>query len=109
MFRVMVLMNISGFTYETDENGILQSVSIEAYGGNVYDATPAGLMQLSLYAFAGAEKGHICLNRTLMNVTDRLKERTQEPFTAGVDGVTVEYAYRSADNWYRLTMTRNET
>lgn len=109
MFRVMVLMNISGFTYETDENGILQSVSIEAYGGNVYDATPTGLMQLSLYAFAGAEKGHICLNRTLMNVTDRLKERPQEPFTAGVDGVTVEYAYRSADNWYRLTMTRNET
>lgn len=109
LFRVMVLMNISGFTYETDENGILQSVSIEAYGGNVYDATPTGLMQLSLYAFAGAEKGHICLNRTLMNVTDRLKERPQEPFTAGVDGVTVEYAYRSADNWYRLTMTRNET
>lgn len=109
LFRVMVLMNISGFTYETDENGILQSVSIEAYGGNVYDATPTGLMQLSLYAFAGAEKGHICLNSTLMNVTDRLKERPQEPFTAGVDGVTVDYAYRSADNWYRLTMTRNET
>lgn len=103
-----LLMNVPPFDYETDENGRLQRVSIEAYGGAVYGAVPTGLMQLTLYAFAGAEKGHICLNHTLMSVTKRLTGRPQEPFTAGVDGVTVEYEYRSADNWYRLTMTRNE-
>ena len=54
--NTFLLMNVPPFGYETDENGRLQSVSIEADGGAAFGARPTGLMQLALYAFAGAQK-----------------------------------------------------
>lgn len=63
-------------------------------------------MQLALYAFAGAQKGHICFNRAIMDVTKRLKAQPQEAFSTVVDGVAVDYQYRAEGNWYRLTMTK---
>ena len=71
--NTFLLMNVPPFGYETDENGRLQSVCIEADGGAAFGARPTGLMQLALYAFAGAQKGHICFNRAIMDVTKRLK------------------------------------
>ena len=92
--------------YETDENGRLQSVCIEADGGAAFGARPTGLMQLALYAFAGAQKGHICFNRAIMDVTKRLKAQPQEAFSTVVDGVAVDYQYRAEGNCYRLMMTK---
>lgn len=104
--NTFLLMNVPPFGYETDENGRLQSVSIEADGGAAFGARPTGLMQLALYAFAGAQKGHICFNRAIMDVTKRLKAQPQEAFSTVVDGVAVDYQYRAEGNWYRLTMTK---
>ena len=104
--NTFLLMNVPPFGYETDENGRLQSVSIEADGGAAFGARPTGLMQLALYAFAGAQKGHICFNRAIMDVTKRLKAQSQEAFSTVVDGVAVDYQYRAEGNWYRLTMTK---
>ena len=102
--NTFLLMNVPPFGYETDENGRLQSVSIEADGGDAFGARPTGLMQLALYAFAGAQKGHICFNRAIMDVTKRLKAQPQEAFSTVVDGVAVDYQYRAEGNWYRLAM-----
>ena len=104
--NMFLLMNVPPFGYETDENGRLQSVCIEADGGAAFGARPTGLMQLALYAFAGAQKGHICFNRAIMDVTKRLKAQPQEAFSTVVDGVAVDYQYRAEGNWYRLTMTK---
>ena len=101
-----LLMNVPPFGYETDENGRLQSVCIEADGGAAFGARPTGLMQLALYAFAGAQKGHICFNRAIMDVTKRLKAQPQEAFSTVVDGVAVDYQYRAEGNCYRLMMTK---
>lgn len=65
-----------------------------------------GLIQLALYAFAGAQKGHICFNRAIMDVTKRLKAQPQEAFSTIVDGVAVDYQYRAEGNCYRLMMTK---
>ena len=104
--NTFLLMNVPPFGYETDENGRLQSVCIEADGGASFGARPTGLMQLALYAFAGAQKGHICFNRAIMDVTKRLKAQPQEAFSTVVDGVAVDYQYRAEGNSYRLTMTK---
>ena len=63
-------------------------------------------MQLALYAFAGAQNGHICFNRAIMDVTKRLKAQPQEAFSTVVDDVVVDYQYRAEGNWYRLVMTK---
>ena len=104
--NMFLLMNVLPFGYETDENGRLQSVCIEADGGAAFGARPTGLMQLALYAFAGAQKGHICFNRAIMDVTKRLKAQPQEAFSTVVDGVAVDYQYRAEGNCYRLMMTK---
>ena len=104
--NTFLLMNVPPFGYETDENGRLQSVCIEADGGAAFGARPTGLIQLALYAFAGAQKGHICFNRAIMDVTKRLKAQPQEAFSTVVDGVAVDYQYRAEGNWYRLMMTK---
>ena len=104
--NTFLLMNVPPFGYETDENGRLQSVCIEADGGAAFGARPTGLMQLALYAFAGAQKGHICFNRAIMAVTKRLKAQPQEAFSTIVDGVAVDYQYRAEGNCYRLMMTK---
>ena len=104
--NMFLLMNVPPFGYETDENGRLQSVCIEADGGAAFGARPTGLMQLALYAFAGAQKGHICFNRAIMDVTKRLKAQPQEAFSTVVDGVAVDYQYRAEGNCYRLMMTK---
>lgn len=104
--NTFLLMNVPPFGYETDENGRLQSVCIEADGGAAFGARPTGLMQLALYAFAGAQKGHICFNRAIMDVTKRLKAQPHEAFSTVVDGVAVDYQYRAEGNCYRLTMTK---
>ena len=104
--NTFLLMNVPPFGYETDENGRLQSVCIEADGGAAFGARPTGLIQLALYAFAGAQKGHICFNRAIMDVTKRLKAQPQEAFSTVVDGVAVDYQYRAEGNCYRLMMTK---
>ena len=101
-----IWMSVPPFDYEEDENGKLQNVSIEADGGAAFGARPTGLMQLALYAFAGAQKGHICFNRAIMDVTKRLKTQPQEAFSTVVDGVAVDYQYRTEGNWYRLVLTK---
>ena len=101
-----IWMSVPPFDYEEDENGKLQNVSIEADGGAAFGARPTGLMQLALYAFAGAQKGHICFNRAIMDVTKRLKTQPQEAFNTVVDSVAVDYQYRTEGNWYRLVMTK---
>ena len=104
--NTFLLMNVPPFAYETDENGRMQSVCIEADGGAAFGARPTGLIQLALYAFAGAQKGHICFNRAIMDVTKRLKAQPQEAFSTVVDGVAIDYQYRAEGNWYQLTMTK---
>ena len=101
-----ILMNVSGFAFETDADGIIQSVSIEADGGISDGIRPTGLMQLTLYAFAGAKHGHIFLDRALMAVSRQLARQPQEAFSTVVDGVAVDYQYRAEGNWYRLMMTK---
>lgn len=101
-----ILMNVSGFAFETGADGIIQSVSIEADGGISDGIRPTGLMQLTLYAFAGAKHGHIFFDRALMAVSRQLARQPQEAFSTVVDGVAVDYQYRAEGNWYRLTMTK---
>lgn len=103
---IYIWMNVPPFDYKEDENGKLYSVCVEADGGAAFGARPTGLMQLALYAFAGAQKGHICFNRAIMDVTKRLKEQPQEAFNTVVDSVAVDYQYRTEGNWYRLVMTK---
>lgn len=99
-------MNVSGFAFETGADGIIQSVSIEADGGISDGIRPTGLMQLTLYAFAGAKHGHIFLDRALMAVSRQLARQPQEAFSTVVDGVAVDYQYRAEGNWYRLAMRK---
>ena len=101
-----ILMNVSGFAFETGADGIIQSVSIEADGGISDGIRPTGLMQLTLYAFAGAKHGHIFLDRALMAVSRQLARQPQEAFSTVVDGVAVDYQYRAEGNWYRLAMRK---
>ena len=88
-------MNVPPFGYGTDENGRLQSVCIEADGGAAFGVRPTGLMQLALYAFAGAQEGTYLLQPRDHGRDETAEAQPHEAFSTVVDGVAVDYQYRA--------------
>ena len=98
--------------YQT-ENGILTGIvyHAEADVGDTWMSIPSGaVMELSLFAFAGAEKGHILLNKPLQTAASELCDSVFSEYHTVVDGVAVDYTY--SDTWndsvrtqYNYTLT----
>ena len=98
--------------YQT-ENGILTGIVYHAEGGveNTWRSIPSGpVMELALFAFAGAEKGHILLDKPLQTAASELCDSVFSEYHTVVDGVAVDYTYSdtredSVRTQYNYTLT----
>ena len=87
------------FEYET-ENGILEKIIYHSSGDDTvaWQSVPSEhVMQYALFAFAGAEKGHILLDKPLLDAASALAENRFAEYHTVVDGVAVDYTY--FDTW----------
>ena len=85
--------------YQT-ENGVLTGIVYHAEGGeeDTWKSIPSGsVMQYALFAFAGAEKGHILLDQPLQEAASELSNCVFSEYHTVVDGVAVDYTY--FDTW----------
>lgn len=85
--------------YQT-ENGVLTGIVYHAEGGEAdsWISIPSGsVMQYALFAFAGAEKGHILLDKPLQEAASELSNCVFSEYHTVVDGVAVDYTY--FDTW----------
>lgn len=85
--------------YQT-ENGVLTGIVYHAEGGeeDTWKSIPSGsVMQYALFAFAGAEKGHILLDKPLQEAASELSNCVFSEYHTVVDGVAVDYTY--FDTW----------
>ena len=101
--------------YQT-ENGVLTGIVYHAEGGEAdsWISIPSGsVMQYALFAFAGAERGHILLDKPLQEAASELSNCVFSEYHTVVDGVAVDYTY--FDTWndsmqtqysYTLTLTK---
>ena len=101
--------------YQT-ENGVLTGIVYHAEGGeeDTWKSFPSGdVMQYALLAFAGAEKGHILLDKPLQTATVELCDSIFSEYHTVVDGVAVDYTYTDTRTddvrtqySYTLTLTK---
>lgn len=85
---------------ELDENGVMTGIVYHAAGGEEdgWISVPSGdVMQYALFAFAGAEKGHILLDKPLQTAASELCDSVFSEYHTVVDGVAVDYTY--FDTW----------
>ena len=83
------------FEYQT-ENGVLTGIIYHAEGGETdgWIGIPSdSVMQFALFAFAGAEKGHILLDKPLRTAASELCDSVFSEYHTVVDGVAVDYVY----------------
>ena len=98
--------------YQT-ENGVLTGIVYHAEGGEEdgWISVPSGdVMQYALFAFAGAEKGHILLDKPLQTAASELCDSVFSEYHTVVDGVAVDYVYTdtiidSTRTQYSYTLT----
>ena len=98
--------------YQT-ENGVLTGIVYHAEGGEAdsWISIPSGsVMQYALFAFAGAEKGHILLDKPLQTAASELCDSVFSEYHTVVDGVAVDYVYTdtiidSTRTQYSYTLT----
>ena len=98
--------------YQT-ENGVLTGIVYHAEGGEAdsWLSIPSGsVMQYALFAFAGAEKGHILLDKPLQEAASELSNCVFSEYHTVVDGVAVDYTYTdtitdSVRTQYSYTLT----
>ena len=95
--------------YQT-ENGVLTGIVYHAEGGEAdsWISIPSGsVMQYALFAFAGAEKGHILLAKPLQTAASELCDSVFSEYHTVVDGVAVDYVYTGTiiDSTYSYTLT----
>lgn len=95
--------------YQT-ENGVLTGIVYHAEGGEAdsWISIPSGsVMQYALFAFAGAEKGHILLDKPLQTAASELCDSVFSEYHTVVDGVAVDYVYTGTiiDSTYSYTLT----
>ena len=98
--------------YQT-ENGVLTGIVYHAAGGEEdgWISVPSGdVMQYALFAFAGAEKGHILLDKPLQTAASELCDSVFSEYHTVVDGVAVDYVYTdtiidSTRTQYSYTLT----
>ena len=98
--------------YQT-ENGVLTGIVYHAEGGEAdsWISIPSGsVMQYALFAFAGAEKGHILLDKPLQTAASELCDSVFSEYHTVVDGVAVDYTYTdtitdSVRTQYSYTLT----
>ena len=98
--------------YQT-ENGVLTGIVCHAEGGEAdsWISIPSGsVMQYALFAFAGAEKGHILLDKPLQEAASELSNCVFSEYHTVVDGVAVDYTYTdtitdSVRTQYSYTLT----
>lgn len=95
--------------YQT-ENGVLTGIVYHAAGGEAdsWISIPSGdVMQYALFAFAGAEKGHILLDKPLQTAASELSNCVFSEYHTVVDGVAVDYVYTGTiiDSTYSYTLT----
>ena len=95
--------------YQT-ENGVLTGIVYHAEGGeeDTWKSIPSGsVMQYALFAFAGAEKGHILLAKPLQTAASELCDSVFSEYHTVVDGVAVDYVYTGTiiDSTYSYTLT----
>ncbi len=98
--------------YQT-ENGVLTGLVYHAAGGEEdgWISVPSGdVMQYALFAFAGAEKGHILLDKPLQMAASELCDSVFSEYHTVVDGVAVDYVYTdtitdSTRTQYSYTLT----
>ena len=98
--------------YQT-ENGVLTGIVYHAEGGEAdsWISIPSGdVMQYGLFAFAGAEKGHILLDKPLQEAASELSNCVFSEYHTVVDGVAVDYTYTdtitdSVRTQYSYTLT----
>ena len=98
--------------YQT-ENGVLTGIVYHAEGGEAdsWISIPSGsVMQYALFAFAGAEKGHILLDKPLQTAASELSNCVFSEYHTVVDGVAVDYTYTdtitdSVRTQYSYTLT----
>ena len=95
--------------YQT-ENGVLTGIVYHAAGGEEdgWISVPSGdVMQYALFAFAGAEKGHILLDKPLQTAASELCDSVFSEYHTVVDGVAVDYVYTGTiiDSTYSYTLT----
>ena len=98
--------------YQT-ENGVLTGIVYHAAGGEEdgWISVPAGsVMQYALFALAGAEKGHILLDKPLQTAASELCDSVFSEYHTVVDGVAVDYVYTdtiidSTRTQYSYTLT----
>ena len=103
------------FEYQT-ENGSLTGIVYHAEGGEAdsWISIPSGsVMQYALFAFAGAEKGHILLDKPLQEAASELSNCVFSEYHTVVDGVAVDYTYTDTiiddvrtQYSYTLTLTK---
>lgn len=103
------------FAYQT-ENGVLTGLVYHAEGGEAdsWISIPSGsVMQYALFAFAGAEKGHILLDKPLQEAASELSNCVFSEYHTVVDGVAVDYTYTDTiiddvrtQYSYTLTLTK---
>lgn len=101
--------------YQT-ENGVLTGIVYHAEGGEAdsWISIPSGsVMQYALFAFAGAEKGHILLDKPLQEAASELSNCVFSEYHTVVDGVAVDYTYTDTiiddvrtQYSYTLTLTK---
>lgn len=95
--------------YQT-ENGVLTGIVYHAEGDEAdsWISIPSGsVMQYALFAFAGAEKGHILLDKPLQTAASELCDSVFSEYHTVVDGVAVDYVYTGTiiDSTYSYTLT----
>ena len=98
--------------YQT-ENGVLTGIVYHAEGGEAdsWISIPSGsVMQYALFAFAGAEKGHILLDKPLQTAASELCDSVFSEYHTVVDGIAVDYTYTntitdSVRTQYSYTLT----
>ena len=98
--------------YQT-ENGVLTGIVYHAAGGEEdgWISVPSGdVMQYALFALAGAEKGHILLDKPLQTAASELCDSVFSEYHTVVDGVAVDYVYtdtiiNSTRTQYSYTLT----
>lgn len=98
--------------YQT-ENGVLTGIVYHAAGGEEdgWISVPSGdVMQYALFALAGAEKGHILLDKPLQTAASELCDSVFSEYHTVVDGVAVDYVYTdtiidSTRTQYSYTLT----
>lgn len=95
--------------YQT-ENGVLTGIVYHAEGGEAdswISIPSSSVMQYALFAFAGAEKGHILLDKPLQTAASELCDSVFSEYHTVVDGVAVDYVYTGTiiDSTYSYTLT----